>query len=147
MQASSIGVSRVIQAAADTTVGEAARAMQRQQVGCIVVVEQNLDGVIPVGIVTDRDLVTAVLAEKHERSITLGAVMSSPLATCREDASLTDVIAILWGSGVRRLPLVDAHGRLTGIISSEDVLSALTMLLESLTGVFAGDPTQAPRRA
>ena len=141
MRASFIGTSRVIQALASCTVTEAAQTMRQQQVGCIVVVQEQDLGALPIGIVTDRDLVTeAIAAGCDADATTLDMIMSSPLATCREDATLAEVVAIMRGSGVRRLPIVDADGLMVGIVSADDVLVAMTELLERLSGAMINDP-------
>jgi CBS domain-containing protein len=141
MRASEIGTARVIHAPAALTLRDAACLMRRQQVGCLVVVREDDSMPVPVGIVTDRDLVTeAIAASRDLDSTTLGQVMSAPLATCRADATLAEVVGILRGSGVRRLPLVDGEGSLVGVVSADDVLVAITELLGRLAEAMMVEP-------
>lgn len=141
MKASDIGISRVIQAAPTLGLHAAASEMRRQQVGCLVIVREEAAGAIPVGIVTDRDLVMRALAAGHHLDDSpVGSIMSTPLAVCRDDAHLAEVIAIMRGSGVRRLPLVDATGALVGIVSADDVLVACTELLGQLSQALMTEP-------
>lgn len=141
MRASEIGTARVIHASATLSLREAACLMRRQQVGCLVVVRGDDPLPVPVGIVTDRDLVTeAIAAGRDLDGTTLGQVMSAPLATCRVDATLADVVGILRGTGVRRLPLVDGDGGLVGVVSTDDVLVALTELLGRLSEAMMIEP-------
>ncbi len=140
MRASEIGTARVIHAPAALTLRDAACLMRRQQVGCLVVVREDDSMPVPVGIVTDRDLVTeAIAASRDLDSTTLGQVMSAPLATCRADATLAEVVGILR-SGVRRLPLVDGDGSLVGLVSTDDVLVAITELLGRLAEAMMVEP-------
>ena len=144
MRASEIGTARVIHAPATLTLRDAACLMRRQQVGCLVVVREDDSMPVPVGIVTDRDLVTeAIAASRDLDSTTLGQMMSAPLATCRADATLAEVVGILRGSGVRRLPLVDGDGSLVGVVSTDDVLVAITELLGRLSEAMMIEPLLA----
>jgi|SRR5690242_3430924 len=141
MRASDIGIARVIHAPATLSVRDAASLMRRQQVGCLVVSRELPSGPVPVGMLTDRDLVTeAIAAARDLDRTTLGEVMSAPLAVCRADATLAEVVGILRGSGVRRLPLVDGDGRLVGLVSAEDVLVALNELLGRLAEAMMVEP-------
>lgn len=141
MRASDIGTARVIQAPATLSLRDAACLMRRQQVGCLVVVREDGTVPVPVGIVTDRDLVTEAIAARRDLdTTTLGDVMSAPLATCRADATLAEVVGILRGSGVRRLPLVDGEDTLVGVVSADDVLVAITELLGRLSEAMMVEP-------
>jgi len=141
MRASDIGTTRVIHAAATLTLRQAACLMRRQQVGCLVVVREDGNVPVPVGIVTDRDLVTEAMATERNLDTTLlEQVMSAPLATCRTDATLAEVVGIMRGSGVRRLPLLDDEDILVGVVSADDVLVAITELLGRLTEAMMPEP-------
>lgn len=141
MRAAEIGVTRVIQIQPSLSLHAAASEMRRQQVGCLVVVREEAFGAVPIGIVTDRDLVMRALAAGHHLDETpVGSIMSTPVAVCREDATLAEVIAMMRGSGVRRLPLVNAHGALVGIVSADDVLVASTELLGQLSQALMTEP-------
>lgn len=111
------------------TCAEAARRMRRQNVGSIVVEE---DGA-PIGIVTDRDLVTRVLAEEIEpASLCVGEVMSRFPVFLAAERELGEAIQMMTKMGVRRLPVVKANGRLLGMLSLDDVLVHLAGQLGQL---------------
>jgi CBS domain-containing protein len=96
--------------------------MRRQNVGTIVV---EKDGA-PVGIVTDRDLALRIVAEEVDpASITVGSIMSRFPVFLTADHELGDAIQVMQEMNVRRLPVVDAHGRLRGMLSLDDVLVEL----------------------
>jgi CBS domain-containing protein len=96
--------------------------MRRQNVGCIVV-EQ--DGA-PIGIVTDRDLVTRVLAEELDPAdVAVVTVMSRFPVFLTAERELGDALRLMTEMGVRRLPVVRGNGSLLGMLSLDDVLVQL----------------------
>jgi CBS domain-containing protein len=104
------------------SVQEAARLMRRKNVGALVMVDDSR----PQGILTDRDIVTAVVAQGRDpMTTTVGEVMRRDLTVIREDRGVFDAITLLSDKGVRRLPVVNAAGKLTGIIALDDLLMLL----------------------
>lgn len=133
MRAIDIGTRRVIQADASMTMAEAAGIMRRHQAGCLVVTRDERGRAFPVGIVTDRDMVTRGIAAHIDPATTpLECMMSAPLLRCHPEASIDEIVETLQQHGVRRLPLVDAAGTLVGIVSTDDVLVALAALAERI---------------
>ena len=114
----------------DDKVLEAARRMRDQHVGCVVVVGDQRG--VPVGILTDRDIVVAVVALNLDaEDLKVGDVMSEPVHTIKAEQDLSAAFELMRAQGVRRLPVVDRDGHLTGIVSADD-------LLERLAGDCAG---------
>jgi CBS domain-containing protein len=108
---------------------DAARMMRDENVGAIVVA----NGKEPVGIVTDRDLVVRVIAERRAPSdVSLASVMSTEPAFLAKRRTLDEVIATMRQLGVRRLPVVDDAGNLDGVLSLDDVLMLLARQLGEL---------------
>jgi CBS domain-containing protein len=127
-------------------VNEAARLMREQHVGCLVVVEETLAGRLTVGILTDRDIVIAVVARDLNPSlVTVGDVMSADLATAREGDSVLGALAAMRHKGVRRLPVTDAKGGLIGLISIDDVLGVIAEQLHGLVGTVASEQERERR--
>src|SRR5262252_8129279 len=94
-----------------TPLTEAAKLMRERHVGSVVVVEESAKGRIPVGILTDRDIVVAVVAaEVDPRNLTVGEVMQSELVTAREEDSALDVLRVMRRAGVRRAPVLTMAG-------------------------------------
>ena len=142
MRAIDIGTRRVVQAGASATVSEAAGVMRRHQAGCLVVTREQDGRPEPVGIVTDRDLVTRCIAAHFDpATTTLECVMSAPLLHCRPDAPIDEVVDVMQQRGVRRLPLVDGAGMLVGILSTDDVLVALVELADRINQTLNAQPT------
>ena len=109
------------------TVLQAAKLMRQHHVGDVVVVIEDGSGVrIPVGIVTDRDLVVEIMAPELDQGvITVGDIMSSKLATVKEDTAVFEAIQYMHVNGVRRLPVVNENGGMIGILTLDDLLELL----------------------
>lgn len=136
----------VIQVAADTSLNEAAETMRKHHVGALVVTEQPNGERIPVGIITDRDIVLAVVAPGvPPETLTAGDVMSHPLVTCREDQELFDAIQTMRQRGVRRLPVLNARGGLAGMVAADDIFTALGSHLRDLGQVLGHEPARETR--
>jgi CBS domain-containing protein len=105
----------------DDSVTTAADMMRKHDVGSLPVVESRETERL-VGIVTDRDLVTKVVAANRpvERATVRDAMTADP-ATCREEEDIERAVSLMAERQVRRLPIVDGSGRLTGIIAQADV--------------------------
>jgi CBS domain-containing protein len=115
---------------------EAAKLMRHHHVGDVLVVEEKDKVNVPVGIVTDRDIVIEVLAEDVEpASVVVGDIMSGELATAGEEDELLETIKYMRSRAVRRMPVVDAQGALVGILTVDDVLDLLTEQLADLVGL------------
>jgi len=116
----------------DTTL-EAAKLMRQHHVGDVLVIEDRGGVRIPVGIVTDRDLVVEIMApELDQRVITVGDIMAPDLVTVKENTGVFDAIQYMRAKGVRRLPVVDDSGGLVGILTLDDLLELLAEELLAL---------------
>ena len=102
-------------------IARAAELMKRHDVGSVPVVESKQDHKL-IGIVTDRDLVVKVLAGggSVDRAVVRDAMTANP-AFCREDEDVQRAVGLMSDRQVRRMPVVDAQGRLVGIIAQADV--------------------------
>ena len=118
----------------DMTVHEAAKLMRQHHVGTVVIVEDRKGVNVPVGIVTDRDLVVEVMApDLVQTVITVGDIMVQKLAVVQENTSVYEAIQYMRGEGVRRLPVVDGKGGLIGILTLDDLLELLAEELHELS--------------
>lgn len=119
---------RVVVAKKGESILDVARRMRDEHVGSVVVVEHqaNVDSV-PVGILTDRDLVVRVLAntDRHVHSFRVGELMTQKPILAWEDEDLADVLKRMRSYGIRRIPVVDRDGILRGIVTLDDVLEFL----------------------
>ena len=110
----------------DASLQEAAMLMRNHHVGEVIVVDKPNGKNIPLGVVTDRDLVIEIMAlEVDVEQISVGNIMSLDLITVSEDYSLSDTLDIMQKHGVRRVPVVDSNGNLSGLINMEMILKVL----------------------
>jgi CBS domain-containing protein len=130
----------------DHSIREAARLMRRHHVGDLVVVAERGGRRVPVGIVTDRDLVVEVLAQAvTPEEVTVADVMSTDPALAREADDLWDTLLRMQSHGVRRLPVVDAQGALQGIVTVDDLLELFTEYLHDLVKVVTREQEREVR--
>lgn len=116
----------VICISADASIHDAAKTMRDKHVGDLVVVEENSVGQVPVGIVTDRDLVTIVLAcDVPARDLTVADVMMKNPKVVFEGDGIFETTRRMKNAGVRRMPVVDESGSLSGLISVDDIYHML----------------------
>jgi len=109
----------VVSVPAFASVLDAATLMNQRGIGGLVVTD---DGDM-VGIVTERDVLRRVVAERRDPAATAVAqVMSSPVISCKPETSLTDCTATMTGRRVRHLPVIGETG-LVGIVTSGDILA------------------------
>lgn len=103
---------------------EAARRMRDLHVGSLIVVDETERGRVPVGLVTDRDLLLAVANAEPARLVTmrLGEVASWDLITATEREHVSEAIERMRAHGVRRLPVLDERGVLQGILAYDDLV-------------------------
>lgn len=126
----------VVYAQRDNSTLEAAKLMRQHHVGNLVVVDDNEGVRVPVGIITDRDLVVEIMApELVPNAITVGDIMSPELAVVKENAGLYESIQYMREIGVRRLPVVNNDGGLIGILTLDDMLELLAEEMSILTKV------------
>jgi CBS domain-containing protein len=107
------------------SISKVAEVMKREDVGSVPIVSANADGRL-VGIVTDRDIVLKVLAGgRSVDGATAQDAMTSNPACCREDDDVSRAVSLMEERQVRRMPVVGADGRLTGIIAQADIATRL----------------------
>ncbi|MEO6366280.1 MAG: CBS domain-containing protein [Luteimonas sp.] len=108
----------------DTPLREVARMMVDNDCGQIPVVESK-DDKTPIGVVTDRDIAVRIVAEGRDAgSSTASDAMSTPCKTVTTETSLKDCVCLMEAEMVRRVPVVDADGKLAGIVSIADIALA-----------------------
>jgi CBS domain-containing protein len=132
----------VITAKENARVPEVASLMKEHNVGCIIITNDDKK---PVGIVTEKDLVTRVVAEITDENLVAKVlnetvelnklvardIMSSPLITVTADETINQAARKMRKHGIRRLCVMQ-EGNLLGIVSSKDILAVTPELLEIL---------------
>ena len=118
----------------DTSILEAAKLMRHHHVGDIVVVENPGKANIPIGIITDRDIVVELLAEEINLSqVTVGDAMGLDLYAVREEDDLLETADLMRRHGIRRVPVIGTAGELVGIITLDDMIEVIAEQLSTLT--------------
>jgi len=121
-----ICVREVVTATRETTIQQAAQLMRENHVGDLLVVDQQNEVRTPVGIVTDRDIVIAVVAPGLDPAIlSVGDIMGPELETVTEDEGIFETLHQMRDAGVRRIPVVNENNELTGIVSTDDIVQLL----------------------
>jgi CBS domain-containing protein len=135
----SIGVlcnREVIVTGPETSAQEAAELMRTHHVGDIVVVEERGGERRPVGLITDRDLVVELLAQRVDpAAVTVKDLMTRDLETVLEGTDFWDALSHMRACGVRRIPVVNGRGGLEGIFTFDDALELIAEGLADLVKV------------
>ncbi|PLX51221.1 MAG: CBS domain-containing protein [Desulfobulbaceae bacterium] len=124
-----------------------AKLMRRHHVGDVVLVQDiTVDNKVPVGIITDRDLVIELMAlEVNLETVNVGDAMSYELVTCCETDSLCDALQRMQARHVRRLVVVDEAGCLSGILTVDDLVELLAEEMSGVARVVMGQPERERR--
>ena len=122
-----------------TTALDAARLMNEQRIGSLLVIDQK--GTL-VGIFTERDMLTRVVAaEASPGGVAVSEVMTSPVLTCEPGTRLEELRQVMRDKRIRHVPVVD-NGRLEGMVSIGDLNIAenetLVETIRSLEAYIAG---------
>jgi CBS domain-containing protein len=122
---------RVVSVGTEADLVEAARLMREHHVGFLVVAEEG----VPVGVITDRDIVLEVVAaDVSGHDVTVGDTMTAEPLTLTTDSPLDDALESMRAAGVRRVPVVDDRGRIAGVLSIDDLLEHLAGQLGAVAG-------------
>lgn len=109
----------IVSIATNRSVLEAARLMNDQGIGGLVV----LDDEELAGVFTERDVLRRVVAERRDpEETTVGEVMTTTVITCSPGTSLEECRAVMTGKRVRHLPVMGTEG-LVGIVTIGDLLA------------------------
>src|SRR5689334_12294503 len=102
------------------TIRDVARIMAREDTGVVPVVE----GRKIVGLITDRDIVVRLIAEGRDpANVRVNEAMTKGVRTVRDDAAVSEVLNLMSGAEIRRVPVVNDRDELVGIVSLGDIAS------------------------
>jgi len=105
---------------------DAAKTMEKNRIGSIVVIEKGK----AVGIVTERDIVRRIVSRKKAPTAKLKSIMSSPLRVVRPNMEVEEAVMAMRKHGIKKLAVVDSDGRLIGILTDTDVTRAMPGMLD-----------------
>jgi CBS domain-containing protein len=131
----------------DITLLEASRAMRQNHVGDLIVVDDADEEREPIGIITDRDIVVeAVALGKDSAKLKVRDIMTRNVvvASASEDASIA--LERMRSHGVRRIPVVDDKGFVTGIVTLDDLMRSYAEEGAALAQVVSSEQRRETRR-
>ena len=116
----------VITATLDQTIQTVCKIMYENNIGSVVIVKREVDGFLPIGIITERDITHALgSVELFPTQTPLRELMSTNVISIKPDSSIHDAVAIMHGNNIRRLPVINDDGKMVGIITDKHILGAI----------------------
>ena len=132
-------------ASREMTLVQAAQLMRDHHVGCLVVVEEAGAARPVIGILTDRDIVTAVVAQEVDpATLHVEDVMTADVVTALETDSVMDLLGLMRRKGLRRIPITTPERALVGLVTLDDLLQVQAEQLRAM--VLAIEAEQAHER-
>jgi CBS domain-containing protein len=128
---SSIMVTDVKTAEENQSIQAVCRILYENKIGSIVILKnstsENKESKVPVGIVTERDVVRLASLPDNKLSVDqpVHLLMRTPLITINPNSSVIDAMETMQQKDIRRLPVVDNTGKLLGIITDKDIFSVI----------------------
>jgi len=121
----------VITVSENASVKDAAELMRKHHVGSLIVTSGSPKRVL--GIVTDRDIaIVAVARDFDPLTLLVEQIMTAQVHTIADDATPAQAMQMMRKFGVRRLPVTNEHGDLTGILSFDDLIDSYISQLHVL---------------
>ena len=109
----------------DQNIMSACNIMSANDIGCVIIVTRDRDR-MPVGIITERDIVRILGKLNPDLFQTpLRTLMSNPIITIEQSASINDAAKIMNSKEIRRLVVVDKDNKMSGILTQKDVFNAI----------------------
>ena len=116
MRISEVMTQGVVTAATDASLRRVGELMRDRNVGSVVICEAGR----PVGVITDRDLALAVVADAVEVDARAGEHASRPLVTGEVEMDIEEAVALMVQHHIRRLPVTEREA-LVGIVTIDDL--------------------------
>jgi CBS domain-containing protein len=108
--------------APEKTIREACQLLEERNVGCVVVEEQGK----LCGILTDRDIALRVVGQGKDPDLTpVGTMMTPNPVRIPVHSTLHELTMLMHSQHVRRVPIIDASGRVIGVVTLDDLLALL----------------------
>lgn len=122
------------------SIREAAKLMRHYHVGDVIVTEKREEGLAPIGILTDRDIVVELLAEDLSLDdICIADAMSFELLTARTEDDAVETIKQMRATGIRRIPVVNDQGLLEGLLAVDDYLEFFAEQMADLVALVKNE--------
>lgn len=128
MPVGDLGPETVVTATPDSELREVTDMLESENVGALVITEDEM----PVGIVTDRDAALAIHQNDDVASVSVEDVMTADPATIQENEEAIEISRAIDEHDVRRFPVVDEDGTLTGIVTLDDLVATIGEQLDNV---------------
>lgn len=117
----------------DSKIEFVAGLMRDKNIGCVVVTADHK----PVGIVTDRDIALRgpILCDVSKTDL-VSSIMTTDVKYVTKDTGMFEAIQEMKSAGVRRMPVVDAAGRLVGLITLDDITRLLAREMSDIARII-----------
>lgn len=125
---SEIMITDVVVQSEDTNVEEATLIMTHTTIGALIVVDNNNK---PIGIFTERDIVTKIVGKQTPKYTQLKSTMTREIITMQEDQSVLEASRTMDQKKIRHIIITDSKGGLRGIVSIRDINKALLKIIDS----------------
>lgn len=133
----------VIDVTQDEDVRRAAELMRKYHVGYLVVTEYGDADKVPIGVITDRDIVIEVVAKAVDADeLTVGDIMTELPLIASESDGISDALDAMRSKGVRRVPVVDAKRSLIGVLAVDDLLPVLATGISTMASIVGSQRRQ-----
>ena len=137
----------VVCAESDAGAAEIAKLMREYHVGSIVITKTQNGVRRPAGIVTDRDIVTELVAKGvSAESCSASDIMSLELTTVNAKDDVYACLETMRSKGIRRIPVIDDQGALVGIVTADDVLDFIREQLSEVVSLIYREQENEKRR-
>ena len=135
MSINSVCNKKVVTIQKHSTLEEAANLMHKNHVGCLVVVEAFNGGLIPAGIITDRDIALSIGSIQKAKEIRVEQIMQTHPVTVKESEGIYETIVKMRTHGIKRVPVVHLDGSLFGIVSADDLLHFMGEEISNISNI------------
>lgn len=130
-----------------SSIVEAAQLMRQYHIGTLVVIEDRDEEAVPVGIITDRDIVVEIIAQEVDLdAVTAEDVMSYDLVCVRQSDGIWETLVQMRSKGIRRMPVVNENGGLEGILTMDDLIELLAEELNLLAKVIGTEQEREKKK-
>lgn len=126
-------VEDVVTIDADATVMQAAKLMNKREIGCLIVMRKGR----AVGIVTERDLLKRIVSKLRDPKKTkVREIMTKPLITGEPDMDVEDATRLMFESKIKKLPVIE-DGKLVGLVTLTDLVRFQPQMIRILKEISA----------
>jgi CBS domain-containing protein len=122
----------------------AARIMKDKNVGIVPIIASDIDHKL-IGVVTDRDLCLAIVAQNVQPdSVQVRQCMTTPIVTVWPEDDVQKALALMSENQVRRIPVVNEDGMLEGMVATADIVQRASVSSDKMYDAFKkiSEPTE-----